>query len=87
MSSLEIAELTGKSHDHVLRNIRNMLEQLGLVPTSFGGYYTASNGKRNPCYHLPQDETITLVAGYDAALRFGFAFRSRDRRSRVHTDQ
>lgn len=29
MSSLEIAELTGKRHDHVMRAIVKMLEEMG----------------------------------------------------------
>ncbi len=28
MTSVEIAELTGKEHKHVLRDIRNMVEEL-----------------------------------------------------------
>ena len=69
MSSREIAELTGKTHYNVCRDIRLMLEDLGSVPLKFEGYYTASNGKRNPCFNLPKDLTITLVAGYRADLR------------------
>lgn len=69
MSSREIAELTGKEHRHVMRDIRNMLEQLGEVESKFGRYYIAANGKRNPEYHLPKDLTITLVSGYSPVLR------------------
>lgn len=29
MSSLEIAEITGKNHKHVLRDIRKMLNEIG----------------------------------------------------------
>lgn len=35
MSSLEIAELTGKRHAHVLRDIRGMFDELGIEP-NFG---------------------------------------------------
>lgn len=31
MSSLEVAEITGKRHDHVLRDIRKMLNELELI--------------------------------------------------------
>ena len=69
MSSREIAELTEKNHADVLRDIRNMLEQLGMLASSFAGYYVAENGKQNPCFDLPEDLTITLVSGYSVQMR------------------
>ena len=56
MSSLQIAEITGKRHDGVLRDIREILEQAGIEAHKFVGYYIATNGKQNPCYHLPRRE-------------------------------
>lgn len=69
MSSLEIAELTGKRHDHVMRDIRNMLEELEINAPKFGGVYTDSKGEKRPCFHLPKNLTITLVSGYSVVLR------------------
>lgn len=69
MSSREIAELTGKRHADVMRDARNMFDQLGLVASSFAGYYVASNGKSNPLFNLPKDLTLTLVSGYSVPLR------------------
>lgn len=69
MSSREIAELTSKQHPHVMRDITAMLDSLGEVPSKFGGYYIASNGKRNPEYNLPKRETLILVSGYSVTLR------------------
>ena len=37
MSSLEISKLTGKRHDHVMTDIRNMLEELELATPQFSG--------------------------------------------------
>lgn len=35
MSSIEIAELTGKQHKHVLTDIRNMLDSLNIGSAVF----------------------------------------------------
>jgi phage regulator Rha-like protein len=75
MSSLEIAERTGKNHADVMRDIRSTLRALKLlneesgVASSFAGYYVASNGKRNPCFNLPKRECLILVSGYSVELR------------------
>ena len=71
MSSREIAELTGKRHDHVMRDIRAMLIELhgeaGLP--NFGASYLNEQNKAQPCFNLPKRETLILVSGYSVALR------------------
>ena len=69
MSSREIAELTGKRHDHVIRDIELMFLRLNIDAPKFGDYYKASNGKRNLQYHLPKREALILVSGYSVELR------------------
>lgn len=69
MSSLEIAELTGKQHSHVMRDIRNILEQ-GVSESNFGlGSYSDANGQNRPCYFLTKKGCLILASGYDALLR------------------
>jgi Rha family phage regulatory protein len=71
MSSREIAELTGKRHDHVMRDIRLMLIELHgeeAVP-GFGGSYTGQDNTARPCFNLPKRETLILVSGYNLAMR------------------
>lgn len=69
MTSLAIAEMAGKRHDHVMRDIERELESLGEVAPKFGAYYVASNGKRNPCYALPGEYLLFIASAYDAKLR------------------
>ena len=69
MSSRDIAELTGKNHADVLRDIRNMLESLGLGESSFADSYFNSQNKEQPMFRLPYDETICLLTGYDVKSR------------------
>ena len=64
MTSREIAELTGKNHADVLRDIRNMLEVLKKDASSFGGIYLDVYGREKPCFTLPKLEAITLIAKY-----------------------
>jgi phage antirepressor YoqD-like protein len=69
MSSREIAELTGKQHQDVLRDIRVMLDQLELGASSFAGSYLSAQNKTLPCFKLPKDLSITLVSGYSVPMR------------------
>lgn len=69
MSSREIAELTGKRHDHVMRDIKVMLDDLGINGPKFGGVYRDAKGEQRPCFNLPKRETMVLVSGYPVVLR------------------
>lgn len=71
MSSREIAELTGKQHAHVMRDIRLMLTELhgeeGL--SKFGSSYLNAQNKPQPEFLLPKRESLILVSGYDVNMR------------------
>jgi phage antirepressor YoqD-like protein len=69
MSTLEIAELTGKRHDHVLRDADLMLADLGETAPKFGAFYKGENGKEARCLNLPKRECLILVSGYSVELR------------------
>lgn len=73
MSSLEIAELTGKQHAHVMRDIRVILEQ-GVSESNFGlSSYKQPQPKGGfkevACYELTKKGCLILASGYDAKLR------------------
>lgn len=73
MNSLQIAEITGKRHADVMRDIRVLLEQ-GVSERNFAlsSYNQAQpNGgfKNLPCYHLTKKGCLILASGYDAKLR------------------
>lgn len=75
MSSVEIAELTGKRHDHVIRDAELMLNELGLDAPKFGAVYQGGNGQARKCYYLPKDLALTLVSGYNIKLRHAIVKR------------
>lgn len=73
MSSLQIAELTGKRHDAILRDIRNLLEQ-GVQAHNFVELFNIRqlpNGgsKQEPFYQLTKTGCLILASGYNAVLR------------------
>jgi len=69
MSSLQIAELTGKRHNDVMRDIKNMLEQLNIQSAQFCADYKDSRGRTYPCYNLDEELTLTLTSGYSIPQR------------------
>ena len=70
MSSRDIAELTGKDHFHVMRDLRAMHGQLGAL---FGGsiqpWIHPQNGQTYDEYLLDKDTSLTLLLGYDPVAR------------------
>lgn len=72
MSSMEIAELTGKEHRNVMRDIRAMLAELhgpgGLLNFEHT-HRNPQNGQQYPIYRLPKRETLILVSGYSIQMR------------------
>lgn len=70
MSSREIADLTGKEHRHVLRDIEAMFAGLELPIEGYVQTWThPQNGQSYREFSLPKDLTLTLVAGYNVKLR------------------
>lgn len=75
MSSLQIAELTGKQHSNVMRDIRNILEQLEEkhkfnFELMFKITKLGNNAERkDPYYLLTKKDCLLLASGYDANLR------------------
>lgn len=69
MSSLEIAEITGKRHADVLRDVRNLIEQ-GANERNFALVeYKDKKGEIRPCYKLTPKGCLILASGYDVVLR------------------
>ncbi len=75
MTSREIAELTGKEHKNVMADIRKMLDELGKTLAEFSADLPDSYGRLQPCFKLPKDETICLMAGYDVKARMAIIKR------------
>lgn len=73
MSSLEIAELTGKRHADVMRDIRNMLDE--LQSTQKCADYKDGKGRTYPMLLLNKDEAYCLVAGYNVKMRMAIIKR------------
>jgi len=69
MTSIEIAEVIGKEHKNVMRDIRNILGQgvngLNFEPVE----YKDRKGEARPMYRLTKKGCMILASGYDALLR------------------
>lgn len=78
MTTLEIAEQTGKEHKNVLRDAKAMLLEIygeeGLL--KFEQTYTHPQNKQSyPCYRLPKKEILVLISGYSIKLRMAIITR------------
>lgn len=95
MSSKEIAELTGKLHKHVIRDIKVMAAQIydinadgpDLDHIDSAGIFVARD-ERNYIVRidLDKDHTLTLLTGYDAKARLRVMRRWQELESRPAID-
>lgn len=71
ITSREVAELTGKEHSNVMRDIRAMLEAMdsNLNPCAISTTYMGKDGRYYPQYQLDKDTCLTLLLGYDPSAR------------------
>lgn len=75
MTSLEIAELTGKSHAHVMRDIRNMEPAWEKISQSKFGLSSYRQEQPNggvkdvPCYELTKTECLYIATKYNDEAR------------------
>lgn len=83
MSSREIADLTGKRHADVMRDIRNMLDEINSAQNCV--QYTDSTGRSLPMLMLNKEETLCLVSGYNAKLRMAIIKRWQELESDSYT--
>ena len=77
MTSLEIAELTGKQHNHVMRDIRNMESAWEKVTQSKFGLstYKDSTGRTLPCYVLTKTECLYIATKFNDEARAKLVLR------------
>lgn len=73
MTSLDIAEITGKQHKNIMRDIRNEIEELGeevgrliFEPTE----RLDSHNRNQPCYTFGKEGAMQLALKYDAVTRY-----------------
>ena len=68
MSSREIAELTGSTHDNVLKTVRRLISE-GVVFGNETPYIHPQNGQTYMEFRMSFRDTMVVVSGYSAELR------------------
>ncbi len=69
MSSREIANVTGKRHANVKRDILAMLKELKADALSFEHIYLDGQNREQIEYLLDREHTDCLLTGYSAPMR------------------
>ena len=72
---MEIAELTGKDHENVLRDIKRTLKEAEIGWLRFESVYSDSYKREQSCLNLPRMECDLVVSGYSAKYRLAIIKR------------
>lgn len=82
MSSREIAQLTGSTHDNVLKTVRQLVKR-GFVSSNETPYTHQQNGQRYTEFLLTYRDTLVVVSGYSVELRARIIDRWQELEARV----
>lgn len=71
MSSLDIAQITGREHKEVMRSIRNMEPSWSkIAQRNFAlGSYKDANNQARPCYYLNKTECLYIATKFNDEAR------------------
>lgn len=75
MSSLQIAEITGKEHKNVLADIRRIFAEAGIEDANFLAPHKMPSGQKTTVYNLPRRECDLVMTGYSAKYRLAIIDR------------
>lgn len=87
MTSREIAELTGKAHKEVTRDIENVLAQAEIDARSFAHTYQDTQNRTQKEYRLPKRECDLVVSGYSVKYRLAIIDRWQELESKQAAPQ
>ena len=75
MTTKEIADLTVKRHDNIIRDAEQMFNELEISHLIFEATYLDTQGKPRKCYILDKKLSLCLVAKYDTKTRMAIIDR------------
>jgi anti-repressor protein len=78
MSSLLIAEITGKPHRNVTADITRILAEAEIDEQGFLHIYRDTQNREQKCYLLPRRECDLVVSGYSVKYRLAIIDRWRE---------
>lgn len=70
VTSLQIAEWSGKPHSDMLKSIRKMMENVGLNEGNFSRVYLDAKNQERPMFVLPKKEVLFVVSKFNDKLRW-----------------
>jgi len=87
MTTVEIADLTGKKHSNVIRDTQKMFNELEIGQLKYEGTYKTLQGKEVKCYFLDKRLTEILVTGYSIKLRAAVIDRMHELEAKISKPQ
>ena len=69
MTSVELAEFSGRRHDHLLRDIDEMFKNSELDIPNFGDIYLDSAGREQKMYNLNKPLVLFVISKFNDKLR------------------
>jgi len=87
VTSLQIAEWSGKNHTDVLRGIRKMFKSVGIGESNFTSTYLDSQNKNRILMVLPKNELLFVTSKYSDKLRWSIIQKISELEHKVNIPQ